>query len=268
MSNNYSKWGREWGSSIKNNLQNAGFHSAFSIYRSERHWKLLAVNLNFLFAVAWCAVPCDCWNRKREALIVNMGGDPVTTEPTILKVDEDVRSILEDFSINEGLIVEVYGLPDEGEGILAQTLGQGGNPSYEVSYPGRKIPTMKAGKGKAPLHQGVMKLLVDFEKDRRGAMMGPLKGGFSRLSGTLVSKAQLLLRLAPLSPMPKFRDTVSDPEDDSLKFLEEDHTTSEMGNFGEGGNSPKVVDVALVTKGPAKAPDRTQSLIELSFEGS
>lgn len=61
-----------------------------------------------------------------------------------------------------------------------------------------------------------MKLLVDFEKDRRGVVAGPLKGGFSRLGGTPVSKAQLLLGPAPPSPLPKSRDTASDFEDDSL----------------------------------------------------
>eukprot|EP01018_Ginkgo_biloba_P023420 Gb_40337 [translate_table: standard] len=247
-----------------------------------------------------------------------MGGDPVTTEPTILKVDEDVRSILEDegllaffrklagfneditsqivetwrdgkvvvngleFSINEGLIAEVSGLPNEGEVITRDKTNQVGQltkfirddetfcwldsriareslpkpwdrvaiqvmkyltlegkfcklfgyhiailnsmrnkekvniPLFLLKSMEKSVRTVKARKGKAPLHQGLMKLLVDFKKDRRGAMTGPSKGGFSRLSGTPISKAQLLLGPAPLSLMPNSGDTVLNSEDDSL----------------------------------------------------
>eukprot|EP01018_Ginkgo_biloba_P017812 Gb_02791 [translate_table: standard] len=117
---------------------------------------------------------------------------------------------------------------------------------------------MKAGKGKAPLHQGLMKLLVDFEKDRRGDVVVPLKGGFSRLSGTPVSKAQLLLGPTPPSPLLKSRDTASNYEDDSLK----DHKISELGNFGEGGNSLKVPEADPIEKGPTKGLDGTHTLTE------
>lgn len=59
-------------------------------------WKLLAMSLNFIPEAGWCAMLCDRWFRERETSSVNMGGDPVTTEPIVFKVDEDVRIFLED----------------------------------------------------------------------------------------------------------------------------------------------------------------------------
>eukprot|EP01018_Ginkgo_biloba_P013061 Gb_00900 [translate_table: standard] len=138
----------------------------------------------------------------------------------------------------------------------------------------KSVRAVKVGKGKAPLHQGIMKLLVDFKKYRRGVTVSPSKGGFSRLSKMPGSKAQLLLGLSPLSPMPKSRDTILDFEEDSLSqdgdllvvvskdgdSSKEDHTVSDFGKFGERGNSLNMVDVDPIEKGPAKGLDRNQTL--------
>eukprot|EP01018_Ginkgo_biloba_P026147 Gb_40636 [translate_table: standard] len=95
-----------------------------------------------------------------RVLVSTMGGDPVTTEPTVLVVDEEVRSILEevgllgffksfkghsdsitrqfletgkegrvcvdkvDFVVNAALIAEVSGLPNEGEIIHREKVNQ------------------------------------------------------------------------------------------------------------------------------------------------
>eukprot|EP01018_Ginkgo_biloba_P037263 Gb_40874 [translate_table: standard] len=89
---------------------------------------------------------CGLWRREGKDSRVIMGGDPVTTEPTILKIvdswsDGKVSINGLDFSINEVLIAKVSGLLKEGEvitrdktnqGIPAQTLGQGSNPNREV----------------------------------------------------------------------------------------------------------------------------------------
>lgn len=40
------------------------------------------------------------------------------------------------------------------------------------------VKVVKVGKGKAPLHQGIMKLLFYFEKKRRGIATGPFREGF------------------------------------------------------------------------------------------
>eukprot|EP01018_Ginkgo_biloba_P022712 Gb_36500 [translate_table: standard] len=306
-----------------------------------------------------CAVLCGRWKREREALSVNMGGDPVTTEPTVLKVDEDVRSILEDAGLlaffrnffGFMLVTEVSRLPNEGEVITRDKTNQGGQlikfirddetfcwldsgiareslpkpwdrvaiqimkyltlegkfrklfsyhiailnsmrnkekvtiPLFLLKSMEKSVRAVKVGKGKAPFHQGLMKLLVDFENDKRGDVAGPSKGGFSRRSGTPVSKAQLLLGPASLSLVLKSRDTVSDSEEDSLS----QEGDAPVAGSKDGGskkrkplsqvlnanlakcsrrsirlqkNSLKVAEADPVEKGPAKGLDGTQTLTE------
>eukprot|EP01018_Ginkgo_biloba_P011438 Gb_30590 [translate_table: standard] len=258
LSNNYSEWEREWGDGTEDGLQYAGFHLALSIHRSKLQWKLLAVSSNFIPVAGWCAVLYDRWSRERETSSVNMGSDPITTEPIVLKIVDswkDGKVIVNgiEFSINKMLIVEVFGLSNEGEVITRDKTNQ----------------VVKTRKGKAPLHQGLMKLLVDFEKDRRGAIAGPHKGGFSRLSGTPVSKAQLLLGLAPPSPLSKSRDTALDSEDDSLS-QDGDSPVPAPKDGGSKKRKPpsqvlnanlaKCVGSNPIEKGPAKGLDGTQTL--------
>eukprot|EP01018_Ginkgo_biloba_P005757 Gb_20034 [translate_table: standard] len=223
-----------------------------------------------------------------------MGGEPVTTEPSVLKIDEDVRNILEEagllsffkkisrhsqnitnqlveswkdgrvvingleFVVSEVLIVEVSGLPNEGEAVSRDKMNQVSQltkfikdeetfcwldsgiareslpkPWDRVAVQVMKYLTLegkfrklfgyhiailnsmrnkekvniflflfksleksvnvaKAGKGKAPLHQGLMKV-----------------------SGAPISKAQLLLGPTPSSPLSISGDISTDSEGDS-----------------------------------------------------
>eukprot|EP01018_Ginkgo_biloba_P015036 Gb_26367 [translate_table: standard] len=218
--------------------------------------------------IAIRAVYREVWSKKGRFLSKKMGGDPVTTEPSVLKVEQDVRGILEgagllsflckftgfneeishqivdswsdgkvtingiEFLINEVLIAEVFGFAKEGEVITRdktnQVLLESPHPNHgignkeKVNIPlfllkslKKLVKLVKAGKGKAPLHQGILNLLFDFEKEKRSAAAGPSRGGFSRLSKTPVSKAQLLMEPAPGSPALKSSETILDSEEDS-----------------------------------------------------
>ena len=46
----------------------------------------------------------------------------------------------------------------------------------------------KSGKGKSPLHQGLMKILFDFVSRKNSPAAGPSKGDFSRVNMTLSLK--------------------------------------------------------------------------------
>eukprot|EP01018_Ginkgo_biloba_P038988 Gb_36378 [translate_table: standard] len=209
---------------------------------------------------------------------VAMGGDPVTTEPAVLVVDEEVRSILEeagflaffnkfkghsegitrrfvdswkdgcvivdkiDFSVSAGLIAEVSGLPNEGEVISREKMNQVSRltkfikeketfcwldsgiareslpkpwdrvamvlmkyltlegkfrklfghhiaflnfvrnkekvniPSFLFNSLEKSLVEAKSGKGKSPLHQGLMKMLFDFVSSKNSPAAGPSKG--------------------------------------------------------------------------------------------
>eukprot|EP01018_Ginkgo_biloba_P029985 Gb_34038 [translate_table: standard] len=73
----------------------------------------------------------------------------------------------------------------------------------------------KVGKGKAPLHQGLMKLLADFELNKKSVIAGPSKVGFIKVNWVPISKAQLLLVPTSSSPLLVSGDTVTDSEGDS-----------------------------------------------------
>eukprot|EP01018_Ginkgo_biloba_P036070 Gb_27273 [translate_table: standard] len=78
----------------------------------------------------------------------------------------------------------------------------------------KSMKPVKSGKGRVPLHQGMVKLLFQHEKDKCGGTVGPLRGGFLRTSGTPVSKAQLHLGPAPLCPVSNLKTVISDSEEE------------------------------------------------------
>eukprot|EP01018_Ginkgo_biloba_P031260 Gb_18254 [translate_table: standard] len=268
-------------------------------------------------------VHCGVWRKRGKISSERMGGDPITTEPSVLKVDEEVRGILEGAGLlsffrkfmgfNEEISHQVVESWSDGKGqvITREKTNQVGQltkfikddetfcwldsgiamenkekvniPLFLLKYLEKSVNSIKAGKGKAPLHQGLMKLLFDYEKEKRSAAAGPTRRGFSRLSWTPVSKAWLLLGPTPISPAPKFGEAVSDSEEDSCKrrstrlqkkstekakivdFVdpsEEDHTVSEVDKNMKGGCSFKMAGFEPLEKGPVKGPDGTQTLIE------
>eukprot|EP01018_Ginkgo_biloba_P036449 Gb_16274 [translate_table: standard] len=237
-----------------NDLQRVWIHFFLFIHISEQQWWWRAKNLISFLAIDCCVGLCagNCWESVYQSF--NMDGDPITTEPIILKIDEDVRIILEEdgrvfdngleFLISEVLIEEVSGLPNEGEIILRDKMNQVMKyltlegkfeklfgyhiailnsmrnkekvniPLFLLKSMEKSVRAVKISKRKSPLHQGLMKMLVDFEMNKKGNVTGPFKGGFTRLSGTPVSKAQLLLGSAPPSPLLIPGDTASDYDGD------------------------------------------------------
>eukprot|EP01018_Ginkgo_biloba_P013977 Gb_31793 [translate_table: standard] len=306
------KWREE-----SNDFQRAGLQFTFFTcnFEWQGRWRVV---FSFL-AIVWCVVHyvglCASRSWKRVCRNLTMGGDHVTIEPTILKIDKEVRSILEEagllpffkkFSghsdsitnqiveswkdgrvsvngleilINEVLLVDVSALPCEGEVISRDKTSQVGQltkfirddemfcwldsgiareslskpwdrvavqvmkyltlegkfwklfgyhiailnsmrnkekvniPLFLLKSMEKSVKAVKAGKGKSPLHQGLMKMLVDFKMNRKSIAAGPSKGGFVRISGTPVSKAQLLLGSAPSSPLLVSGDSASNSEE-------------------------------------------------------
>jgi len=64
----------------------------------------------------------------------------------------------------------------------------------------KSVKSVKVGKGKLPLHHGLLKILVNYEKARNPSPSMTLKG-LLRSSGTPVSRAHLLL--GPMTTTPK-----------------------------------------------------------------
>jgi len=246
-----------------------------------------------------------------------MEGDPVTTEPTVLQMEVDVKALLEkkglldffrkfsgfsesislqvadyweegrvkvnglEFTISEGLISEVSGLPLEGEvvcrektnqveqlskfirdnetfcwlqsGIARESLPKPWDrvaiqimkyltlegkyrklfgyhlailnsirnnetinvPLFLFKSMEKSVKTIKLGKGKLPLHQGLLNLLFQFEKAKSSSAVISAKGNLHKVSGTPVSKAQLLLGPTSSSQKPNAISSDSEEEEDS-----------------------------------------------------
>eukprot|EP01018_Ginkgo_biloba_P026278 Gb_21957 [translate_table: standard] len=164
------------------------------------------------------------WFSLEEKLVrpAIMGGEPVTTAPSVLIVDEDVRNILKE----AGLLSFFKKFLGHSESITKQFIESWKDGRVVVS--GTEITVNEAliadvsglpneGKGKVPLHQGLMKLIVEFALNRKKSVAGPSKGGFARVSGSPISKAQLLL--GPILASPPSGDSATDSEGDS-KSLE------------------------------------------------
>eukprot|EP01018_Ginkgo_biloba_P008078 Gb_11350 [translate_table: standard] len=156
-----------------------------------------------------------------HSVVCDGEGDPVITESTVLSMEEDVRVILEDsgllpffkkftghneaitkqfmeswkngrvtingldIDINEGLIVEVACLPNDGELI-----------------------------SRDKMDQGLMKLIVEHNSKRHGSPVGPSRGAANRVSGVPITKYQRLIGSAPPSLHLTSIDSESDADDD------------------------------------------------------
>eukprot|EP01018_Ginkgo_biloba_P034329 Gb_40947 [translate_table: standard] len=272
-----------------------------------------------------------------------MGADPVTTEPIMLKINEEIRSILEEagllsffknflghsdsitnhfveswkdgrssvngleFLISEALITEVLGLPNEGGGLGDEVSHSGREileaiwishsnlnsirnkkkvniPLFLLKSMEKSVKAVKVGKGKEPLHQGLMKMLTDFELHRKISMAGPTKGVFVRVNGALVFKAQLLLGPSLSSPLLILSDTMSDSDGNSgslegdclttnpkekggrkrkppAQSLDEEHKFDDPGSLGGRSKTLKVTVAAPSEKG-AKSFEGSHLLFE------
>eukprot|EP01018_Ginkgo_biloba_P000542 Gb_17474 [translate_table: standard] len=118
----------------------------------------------------------DCFLQWLEVAL-DMGGEPVTTEPAVLIVDEEVRSIME----KAGLLSFFKNFRGHSESITNQFIEswKGGKvvvDKTEILINAALIAEVsslpndgKAGKGKSPLHQGLMKMIVDFISNKKSS---------------------------------------------------------------------------------------------------
>eukprot|EP01018_Ginkgo_biloba_P021711 Gb_02673 [translate_table: standard] len=215
----------------------------------------------------------DSLNLRIGLLVIRvMGGDPLVTEPAVIKMDDEVKEILEkpalwtSFEILQGSTNQSLGKwpspgmketlrrsyqsrknePDRaankvhqgGRNILLVTiqhrqrvpacaLGQSSCPDNEIfnsrstkiNLPvflfkslEKSVKSVKASKGKLPLHHGLLKLLVNFEK-ARNPLPSVTPRGLVRSSGTPVSRAQLLLGPSAIAPESSAEPSISEEED-------------------------------------------------------
>eukprot|EP01018_Ginkgo_biloba_P013007 Gb_10057 [translate_table: standard] len=145
-----------------------------------------------------------------------MGGDLVTTEPTVLKVDEEDRVTVQiiKYLTLEGKFHKIFGYHIE---ILNSIRNEKriSIPLFLLKSLEKSIEVVKTRKGRVHLHQGLLKLLYLHEKDKRGSSARFVRGGFPRTIKTPISKAQLLLGPAPTSPILKTNAVILDLEEDS-----------------------------------------------------
>ena len=87
-------------------------------------------------------------------------------------------------------------------------------PLFMFNSMEKSLILVKIGKGKSPLHQGLMKLIIEFVFSKNPSVAGPSKG-FSRVSGTPISKAQLLLGPIQATSNADSSDSDSEAEGDS-----------------------------------------------------
>eukprot|EP01018_Ginkgo_biloba_P012216 Gb_25437 [translate_table: standard] len=177
-----------------------------------------------------------------------MGGDPLVTEPAVIKMDDEVDGLA--FTISEGLIAEVSGLPLDGEVISRENTNQIeqltkfiredetfcwlqsgiARESQLVPWDRVVVQIMKyltlEGKFKKLFgyHIAILNSIRNSTKINLPVVLGETKNpspsvtlrGLVRSSGTPVSRAQLLL--GPLTAVPKssVEPSVSEDEEDSL----------------------------------------------------
>eukprot|EP01018_Ginkgo_biloba_P032322 Gb_32267 [translate_table: standard] len=352
VSNHYLDWPKEWGAGP---FKRAGLHFPPHLWAKQDQWRAKIYHLALFRSVGLWLFSF----RKRFCRSLIMGGESITTEPTVLKIDEDVRTILEEagllsffkktlrhgesitnqfvdswkdgrvvvsgmeFVVSEVLIAEVSGLPNEAgftdskripakpwdkvavqvmkyltlEGKFRKLFGYHiailnsmknkekiNIPLFLFKSTEKSVHAVKAGKGKAPLHQGLMKMIVDFEINRKSYIAGPSKGGFVRVSEAPISKAQLLLGPALSSPLLVSGDTAMDSEGDSgsperncpatnpkekgskkrkppAQSSEEDRKSDDPESLG-GRSSPSKVTVATPSEKSAKSSEGSHSLSE------
>eukprot|EP01018_Ginkgo_biloba_P031408 Gb_10263 [translate_table: standard] len=126
-----------------------------------------------------------------------MGGDPLITESSFVKMDDDIKEILDKVGLLEffqkftSKFCKLFG---HHIAILnsIQNSTKINLPLFLLRSLEKSIKSFKSSKGKLPLHQVLLKILVKCEKPRILSPSLTLKGHL-RSSGTPVSRAQLLL---------------------------------------------------------------------------
>eukprot|EP01018_Ginkgo_biloba_P034576 Gb_40371 [translate_table: standard] len=173
------------------------------------------------------------------------------------KWDEEVKEILE----KVGLLAFIRKFFDFSESNSIQV-----TKSWDE---GKVVKFVKAGKGKVPLHQALVKLLYQFAKDRGVVFQWMMRGGFPRSSGTPVSRAQLHLGAATLgkdslSPAskPNVVLTKSENEEESPKK----EVPKDLSKGGEARNLKRMPPPLVLASSLAKCSRRSSRLQQKSEE--
>eukprot|EP01018_Ginkgo_biloba_P016956 Gb_16897 [translate_table: standard] len=160
--------------------------------------------------------------RKHLELVSVMGGEPVTIEPTVLVVDKEVKNILEE----AGLLAFFKEFRGHSESITNQFVdtwkdGRVVIDKIKILVNATLIAEVSSllndGEviSREKMNQGLMKMIVDFSLSKKPSVAGPSKGGFTRVSGTPITKSQLLLGPIPTASHIDFGDSVSEVEGES-----------------------------------------------------
>eukprot|EP01018_Ginkgo_biloba_P023590 Gb_28535 [translate_table: standard] len=191
------------------------------------------------------------WQKawKLEKPILATGGDPITTKPTILVVDEEVRKILEE----AGFLTFFNKFKGNSEGVTRQFIDswKEGRVSVDKSEflvsaslikEASSLPNEGEVISREKLNQGMMKMLVDFISSKSSPVVGPSKGGFTRVSRTPITKAQLLLGLIPCASI--LNSSGSTLEEDEDSDFQEKNSSKKTPT----GGKPSLLDVVESSK--------------------
>jgi len=101
--------GREWFEMTRVDSRHIEIQSNLIIPRSgtPKEREILPTSSSTMESIR--VVYCGVWRKKGRSSSERMGGDPITTKPSILKVDEDVKGILEAASFSP-FFVNSWGL--------------------------------------------------------------------------------------------------------------------------------------------------------------
>eukprot|EP01018_Ginkgo_biloba_P018497 Gb_23695 [translate_table: standard] len=220
-----------------------------------------------------------CWFSLEKKLVrpVIMGGEPVTTEPSMLIVDEDVRSILEEarllsffkkfsghsesitnqfieswkdgrvvvrgteITINEALIADVSGLPNEGEVVYRAKMNQDQSQLHHSLSQEIRKEILKVWKGIAcPKTQKKRVAEKGNRQPKLSANLAKCSRSSTRLQKKTEGKSDLL---------------------DITESLEEDRKSEDPESL-EGRSSPPKVTTATPSVKSEKSPVDSLSLSE------
>eukprot|EP01018_Ginkgo_biloba_P024198 Gb_34078 [translate_table: standard] len=190
--------------------------------------------------------------RDRERRII--GGDLVTTELIMLRVDKEVREILErvgkvtvngiEFTILEQLIVEIFGLPMEGEAISREKTNQVGQLMKFIKDD-ETFCWLQSRITRESLPKPWDRVIIQIMKNPPLQVLVANLAKCSRRSSHLQKK---------LVEKPKVVDNV--------ESTVEEKEDSDAGKTIDVGKSAKDVGPRILDKGPVKELDGNHNVVE------
>eukprot|EP01018_Ginkgo_biloba_P000311 Gb_34980 [translate_table: standard] len=200
----HSKWRSKW-------QGGAEYSFSFQLFTKKERILFKVFLDTSVFRVGLCSRPCF---GIHFVGLFSMGGEPVIREPYVLSMEEDVQNGRVtinglDIKVNEGLIIEVTGLPNDGEVISRDKMDQVSQLTKFIKET-ETFYWVDSGIVRESLPQPwnrvaiqVMKYITLEGKFRNlfgyGSPAGPSKGATPRISGVPITKSHLLIGPAPPS---------------------------------------------------------------------